>query len=57
MAARKKPMMEKEPTTRAGMAADMKKDAAMSKMMASKSKAPAKPAAKGGRPMPPWLGK
>jgi hypothetical protein len=56
MVARKKPMMEKEPTTRAGMAADMKKDAAMAKAM-GKSKAPAKPAAKGGRPMPPWLGK
>lgn len=53
MVARKKPMMEKEPTTKAGMAADMKKDAAMAKAM-GKSKAPAK---KGGRPMPPWLGK
>lgn len=51
MAARKKPMMEKEPTTRAGMAADMKKDAAMAKTMGSKAPA------KGGRPMPPWLKK
>ena len=44
MAARKKPVMEKEPTTKSGMKSDMKKDVALMKGMAKgKSGASKKP--------------
>ena len=36
MAAKKKPMMEKEPTTKAGMKKDMKDDMALVKKMGKK---------------------
>lgn len=44
MAARKKPVMEKEPTTKSGMKSDMKKDVAvMKEMMRGKSGPSKKP--------------